>query len=315
MNYWLDIRLKIRDFFRRHKKKIYIAICIWAVVFAVNYFMKNRKKIELPFTTYQPHSPVIDTTDAVPEKYKEPISKLIESYIEYCNNKEYENAYNLLGTAFKELYCKDLESFKKYVDNNFKTKKIYNIQNFSNVNNVYIYNVRFMDDILASGTTDGYEYAEQKFAIREENGELKISLNGYCGAEDLNIDVEDDFLKIKVTRKDIEYDKEVYTVEVKNKTNYFAVLADNTENNEVLLQLPNERRKIKNITNANLVVLPHDTKTMKLMFTKYIYDNEEASSIIFDTIRILPEFTGETENAAKEKEKAIKLYSLTVNLK
>ena len=69
------------------------------------------------------------------------------------------------------------------------------------------------------------------------------------------------------------------------------------------------------MTNSNLVVLPNETKTRELTFSKYVYDKQEESSIIFNTIRVLPEFSGDTEKAAKEKEKAIKLYSLTINLK
>lgn len=315
MNYWLDIRLKIRGFFRKHKKKIVIILIVWSVIFAINYFLKDREKIELPKTTYEPHSPVIDTTDSVPESYKEPINILINNYFEYCNKKDYESAYNLLSSTFKNKYCDNLESFKKYVDNNFKTKKIYNIQNFSNVNNTYIYRIRVMNDILASGTTDGYEFTEEKFAIIQENGVLKISLNGYCWSEDLNIEAEDEYVKIKLVKKDVQYDKVTYTVEFKNKSQYYIVFADNTEKNEILLQVPAEKRNVKNMTNSNLVVLPNETKTRELTFSKYVYDKQEESSIIFNTIRVLPEFSGDTEKAAKEKEKAIKLYSLTINLK
>ena len=89
MDYWLDIRLKVRRFFRNHKKKIVIILIVWAIVIAINYYLKNRTKIIVPQTTYDPHSPVMDITDKVPEKYKEPISNLIsiiqyESLI-YCN--------------------------------------------------------------------------------------------------------------------------------------------------------------------------------------------------------------------------------------
>ena len=154
MDYWLDIRLKVRRFFRNNKKKIVIILIIWAVIIAINYYLKHRTKIVIPQTTYKPHSPVMDNTEKVPEKYKEPISNLIYNYVMYCNNKDYEAAYNLLSDKFKERYCNDIEEFKKYVDNIFATKKIYNIQNFSNINNTYVYRVRLLEDIMASETTD-----------------------------------------------------------------------------------------------------------------------------------------------------------------
>lgn len=314
MNYWLDIRLKIRSFFRKHKKKIVIILIIWAVIVAINYFLKNRPTIEVPKTTYEPHSPIMDTTDSVPESYKQPINNLINNYIEYCNNKEYENAYNLLSSAYKARYCDNIEDFKEYVNNEFKTKKIYNIQNYSNLNNTYIYKIHILDDILASGTTDEYTYIEDKYVIKEENGILKISLNGYCGSEDINVEADSEYLNIKILKKDIEYDKEIYTVEFKNKSQYFIVLADNTEESEISLQVAQEKREEKSIIGSNLILLPKETETREITFTKYFDDGQSASSLDFNAIRVLPAYSGKQENAEKEKEKAIKLYSLSINL-
>lgn len=314
MSYWLDVRLKVRGFFRKHKKKIIIILIVWAVIFAINYYLRNREEIVVPKTTYEPHSPVIDTTDEVPEKYKEPISNLIHNYVEYCNNREYENAYNLLSEAFKARYCKSIDDFKTYVDNTFATKKIYNIQNYSNINNTYVYRVRLLDDILASGTTDEYVYTEEKYVIKEENGILKISLNGYCGQEELNIEVEDEYMSIEIVKKDMEYDKTTYTVEFKNKTDNFIVLADSTTTDEIQLKLPSEVRSAKYMADSNLVILPNDTYTREITFDEYFDDKQEATNLILNSIRILPEFTGNEENAEKENENAIKLYSLTIDL-
>ena len=79
----------------------------------------------------------------------------------------------MLSNEFKSKYCNTLDGFKSYVDELFDEKKIYNIQNYSNVDNVYVYRIRLLEDILATGTTDGYEYKEEKIAIQKENGVLK----------------------------------------------------------------------------------------------------------------------------------------------
>lgn len=314
MNYWLDIRLKIRRFFRKHKKKIIIILIVWVIVIAINYYLKNRTKVIIPQTTYEPHSPVMDTTDKVPEAYKEPISNLIHNFVEYCNNKDYESAYNLLSEQYKARYCNNIDSFKIYVDNAFATKKIYNIQNFSNINSTYIYRVRLLEDILASGTTNEYVYTEDKYVIKEENGILKLSLNGYCGQEELNINVEDDNMQVKIIKKDIQYDKTAYTVQIKNKTQNFIVLADSTTYDEIQLKLPNELRTAKYMTDSNLVILPNETITREMTFDEYFDDNQEPTNLILNSIRILPEYTGDEEKAEAENENAIKLYSLSIDL-
>ena len=316
MNYWLDIRLKIRDFFRRHKKKIFIIIVIWGVIIAVNYYLKSleNNKVQKPITTYEPHTAVMDETGSVPERYKEPINVLIDSFVNYCNNKDYENAYNLLNSEYKSKYYSSLDEFKKYVDSKFKTKKIYNIQNYSNVNNAYVYNVRILDDILASGTTDGFKFDEEKYVLKIENGSLKLSLDGYIGEEQVGIQTEDEYFKIRINKKDIFYDKVRYNMEIINKTAYYIVLQDGTEDDEIQLQLQNEKRDLYALPNSNIVILPNATVQRNMSFEEFADENEKDVALLFNDIRVLPKFSGSKSKSASEKANAIKLYSLNINL-
>lgn len=314
MGFWLNLRLKVRDFFKKHKKKITIIIIIVGIVIAIDRFLGSRQVVEMPSTTYEPHSPVMDETAEVPEAYKQPINNLIDNYVNYCNNKEYENAYNLLSSDFKSNYCDNIEEFKKYVDQLYKEKQIYNIQNFSNVNGAYVYRLRLLNDILATGTTDGYEYKEEKVVIKEENGVLKLALNGYVGEENLGIVAEDEYMRIDIVKKQVAYTSETYTVEITNKTGNFIVLLDNTETDEIIMKVNGDSRGVNGLENGNLVVLPNSKKTLTLPFDQYYDDGVNPSALIFNAIRILPEFSGDINKAKEEKEKAIKLYSLTINL-
>ena len=314
MKFWLDFRLKVRKFFREHKRVIIIIVIIWGLIIAINYFLKGKQEPVKPITTYDPHSPVMDETDKVPDEYKEPINNLIDNYVNYCNNKEYENAYNLLSNEFKSKYCNTLDGFKSYVDELFDEKKIYNIQNYSNVDNVYVYRIRLLEDILATGTTDGYEYKEEKIAIEKENGVLKLSLNGYIGEKQLGIIAEDEYMRINIVKKDVTYEAENYTVEITNKTGNYINLLDNTESDEVVMKVNGDTRTVKGLENGNLVVLPNSKKTIQLPFDKYFDDGANADSLVFNAIRILPEFSGDKDKAKQEKDKAVKLYSLTINL-
>lgn len=315
MNYWLDIRLKIRDFFRRHKKKIAIVIIIWAIVIAVNYFLKNMEPAKVtPITTYDPHSPVMDETGSVPETYKEPINVLIDNYVNYCNNKEYESAYNLLSNEYKTKFLNNIEDFKKYVDVKFATKKLYNIQNYSNISGIYVYRVRFLEDILASGTTDGYSVNEEKIVIKLEDNILKLALDGYIKEEEIGIQAEDNYLKMKIISKDIFYDKVRYNVEFTNKTSNYIVLQDGTESSEIQLEITNEKRDMVGMSNSNLAILPNETIERTLTFEKFIEEDDSDVSIKLNAIRILKSFSGDINKAEQEKKDAIKLYSLTINL-
>ena len=315
MNYWLDIRLKIRDFFRKHKKKLAIIIIIWSVIIAINYFLKNVEHTnEIPITTYEPHNPVMDEGDRVPEAYKQPINVLIDSYVNYCNNKEYEKAYDLISNEYKKKFLNNIEDFKEYVNVKFSTKKLYNIQNYSNIDNTYVYRVRFLEDILASGTTNGYDYDEEKIVVKLEGDALKLALDGYIREEEVGIQAEDNYFKMKIVKKEIFYDKVKYIVELKNKTSNYIVLQDGTELSEIQLQLTNEKRDLVTRHDSNIVILPNQTKEITLNFGEFIEEEDNDIAIKLNAIRILPKFSGDINKAKQEKEKAIKLYSLTINL-
>ena len=97
--------LKMKDFWRKNKTKIIIALLIWLVIVIINYILKNVNVEITPKTTYEPHTAIMDDSK-VPEKLQNPIEELISKYINYCNNKEYENAYNMLLKA-QDLICQN----------------------------------------------------------------------------------------------------------------------------------------------------------------------------------------------------------------
>ena len=179
-------RLTIKGFFRKYGKKILVGLAIWGVVLLINYFV-GKYDMEYPKidTNYEPHNSVMESEETVPDKLKTPIEELIGKFVDYCNEKDYESAYNLLSTDCKNNIYHNIEDFKKYVDSVFPNKKIYNIQNFSNKDNVYIYTVKILNDILASGLSneeDSNVYSE-KYAIITENNELKLSIREYVGRQ------------------------------------------------------------------------------------------------------------------------------------
>lgn len=315
MDFWLNFRFKIRDFFTKYRLIIIIAIIVIAVIFTISFALtaNNARRIARENSIKNVQTPIIDTNEKLPEGHNDKINELISNYFNYCNNKEYENAYVLLNEEFKSIYFKNIKNFKTYIDAVFATKRMYNIQNYSNVNNIYVYNVRIMDDILATGTTENYQYLEDKFVIKEENGELKLSLNGFCKQEKLNIVAEDEYMKINILSKRISYDKETYVVQYTNKTNNYIVLANGEETAEFCLEIQGQTR-VADTSNSNIVILPNETTTKNISFEKYFDDGKTSTQFILNAIRVLPEYSGRSEKLENEMKKAIKLYSRTINL-
>lgn len=306
--------LKLKDFWRKNKAKVIIALLIWAVIIIINYILKNLKPEELPKTTYEPHTAVMDDSK-VPEKLQSPIENLIEQYINYCNNKEYENAYNMLSYDCIDNLYPNIEDFKTYIDGIFDDKKEYYIQNYSNVENTYIYSICIFEDMLATGLTGSeVKYYEEKFVIKNNNGNLELAIREYIGKEEKQSVYEDDYIKVAVQDMQQTYENQIYKVTITNRCEYPVVLADGTENNEILLGLKYENRNIKNLPRGGIVIYENQSKTFELKFTKFYDENETVQSLIFNAVRVLKSYSGREELRQSEMDNAVRLYSFEMEL-
>lgn len=310
---YTGIRLKIRNFIKRNRKIIIILLILWLLIMVVNQFFKNYSFQDFERTTYNEHQAIMDTGETVPEKLIEPINETIDTYFNYCNNKQYEEAYNMVSEECKKIYFPTLEDFKEYIDIVFDENKIYYLQNFSNYNGVYIYRMRIMEDLMATGLTnkDDLYFYEEKIALKEVDNKISLSLRQYITSENIEEIYEDEYVKIEVVSKDVFYEQEQYTIRVKNKTSNTVVLADSQENNEIILQVGSEMR-VLDVDNLFVVIYPDETQEYTLSFTKFFDEENVAEGLVFNAVRILPKYSGFEELKDYELSGAEKLYSIEI---
>ena len=126
------ILLAIRDFWKKYWKYIIIIAIVWIIVIMINTYLKNRPEEIIATNTYTPDTPVMDTGESVPETVREEVNNTIDTFFNYCNSKQYKNAYDMLTTDCQEyMYSDSLSEFMEYVDSVYTSQKIYNIQNYS----------------------------------------------------------------------------------------------------------------------------------------------------------------------------------------
>lgn len=314
MDFWVKLRLKVNGFFRKYKNVIILIIVIWAVIIAVNYLIKYLNDNKKPSTTYEPNKSVMDDS-TVPSKLQEPINEMISKFVTYCNNKDYESAYSQIDDDCKDALYPSIDEFKKYVDNIYKTKKVYNIQNFSNIGTNYIYDVRILDDIIATGTNNGgYVYYEEKFVMKNTKSGLKMSIGGFVGKEELKIVSEDEYLKFNIEYKLADYETETYVVTITNRSQYPIILQDNTLTDEIQLNIGTQKRSLQSETDNLIMINPRDTKTFNLKFTKFVDDGNKATELIFNAVRVLKSYSGDINLRQQETNDAIDKYSLNIKL-
>ena len=311
---FLKWRLKIRNFFKKYKRVIFIVLIVWLVIIAINFFLGRRSETPMLNTTYNPHEVVLTSDTEVPEKLQTPIEDTIDDYINKCNNKDYSGAFELLTTDCKiHVFGDSLDNFTTYASSVFPNKKRYSIQNYSNFGQAYIYNVKLIDDIIATGLTNQcYAYYEEKFAVKEEDGKIKLNVNDYMGFNDLKKVAEDDYLKIRVENKEEFYSFEIYSVKITNKTDKKIVLYDGIVGNELSLISGQDERNPINVKDT-ITLEPGETRTFEITFNKYYDESTKASEIAFNKIRIMTEqYTGTEETEEEELSKAERTYSITI---
>lgn len=314
MNF-VDLRLKIKHFFRKNKKIIFVIVIVWLFIFFINQVLKLYTPEPEIEDTYEPHVSVIDSSQKVPEKYQTNIEDLIEEYVNYCNNNDFDKAYNMLSKDCKEYAYPTYEDFIDHLKIVMYTPKKYSIQNYSNLDDMYIYSISYTDDFLATGLTNTeYSYTEEKMAFKEnEDGQLEMSVGNFIKHENINLSTENEYLKIDVKDRIVNYATEEYTIRFTNRTNYDIIISDYVEENEITLSLSNEVRGAEQ--HEDIVLGSNETKDVKIVFSKYVDDNDSSNFINFNNIRVLEDYYGEfSENTVIEDKiiNAIAKFSMNV---
>lgn len=313
---FIDLRLKIRNFIKRNKWKVLLFFVAWAILITISAILNNWKN-ETPITTYTPYEPIIDNGETMPKKWQDDIEKIIDQYISYCNQKEYDKAYELISESSRKKVYPTIDDFKAYVDYVFNEKKVYSIQNYSNRGNIYIYRIRLFEDILATGLTysDSLKYFEEKLIFTEKDGKLLLGVKEYIGDQEMDAIYEDEYMKITVTNKSIMYDSETYTVKIKNKTEHTIVLADDFSTKEIEIETKNGTKNMVTEGLQRPVYIPAETsRTCYLEFQNFYDEGYTATGIKFNSVRILRSYSGEEDKKEQELAEAVSLYSFTMPL-
>lgn len=312
-----DVRVKVRHFFKSYGKPIAIVILVILVLALINRFLMRRRYTSVPQTTYTPNVPILgSTTKEVPKEVANEFEKFIENYIGYCNNANFVAAWNLVSEDCKKNnFGNSYDTYVEYILQKFNgSYKRYAIQNYSNLDGKYIYNVKIFDDYLATGLTNQrFAYQEEKFTISyNSDKKLVCNVGNYMDSKDLNYMISNDYLRVEVTGVIEKYNFQIYEFNFINRTNYTVVIKDGlTGDWEVGLAVGNEIRST--IDDDIIIVLgPGESVNTELAFEKFYDSASTAKGIVFNSVRVMENYTGDFETAEAEVENAIDKFSMTI---
>lgn len=316
-----ELRLNIRNFFRKNKRLILVILLIWAIVFGVNTYLRLRPKVEPVEVSLEQHKAVINEKET-PKAVANVIEETIEKYVNYNNQAEYQLAFNMLSEECRHYsYQDDILLYMEYMYSKMPMPKNYSIQSYSTTTidneTVYIYEIRYFDDLLATGLSDqDYSFTSEKLAFYyDDDGQLQMSNGSYIYHEDIKSMTENEYLKIDVVDKVVSYSTEVYEVKFTNRSNYTVVVCDYEEEQEVLLVLPQETRG--KVETEHIVLNPGQTRVITFTFQKFADDNDQSQSLLFNSIRVMEKYSGTGDEVPEDVRKseidnAISKFSMTV---
>jgi len=314
-----DFKRRVRNFIKDHYKPVLIVVGIILALAIINRIMILNRYKGTPQTTYIPNVPVLDLGDTtVPTNVVNEFEQFIKDYIGYCNNRNYVAAWNMVSEDCKKNNFDDsYEEYVSYVQRKFTgNTKRYAIQNYSNINGKYIYNVKIFDDFLATGLTNmGYGYQEEKFTISYDNNKkLVCAVGNYIDARDINYMISNDYLRVEASKLIEKYNFQIYRINFINRTNNIIVVQDGRPGDwEIGLAIGNEIRAT--IDNDTKIILgPGESTTVELAFEKFYDSSNSPKGIIFNTVRVMEDYTynADYETGQAEIESAIDKFTMTI---
>ena len=111
MNIGAKLTLLLRNLMKKYGRTIAIVFGVWVVLFSMNQYLKNKDGENNTLSyTYNPDKPVMTQTSTLLNSDIEDINKVINKFFVYCNNKDYESAWDVLTDDCKEfLYENKIE--------------------------------------------------------------------------------------------------------------------------------------------------------------------------------------------------------------
>jgi len=247
-------------------------------------FIGNNENIIISKNIYNPSKTVIAGSNVSKKEYENDES-IVESFVNYCNEKKYEKAYELLTDDCKEVLYPNLDRFVTgYCKSIFQTSKEFNLQAWVNNGNFKTYKIRYTEDVLSTGNySDSVNYEDYITIVTI--GEIKkINLNSYIGRRPINKDKEIDELKIIVEQVDVFLNKVIYKVSVKNKTSN-TIQLDGLRKSKVAIGLStNGTINVANkyiLNEVNLTIQPRNEKEIKLEFANRYSSGDFGSELMF----------------------------------
>ncbi len=229
---------------------------------------------------------------------------LIEQFVEYCNNDQIQEAYDMLSDECKELLYPNINVFNQaYIKSIFYIDRMYSLQNWYIGTDIYTYYIKYTEDVLATGNVNSSENKGDYITIVNQDDKYYLNISSFIARQKENKTMSNNNVAITVNWIDMYMDYTTFNIKVKNNTEK-TICLDTKEDTSSTYIYDYNQVKYTSFLNENpieqLVIKKQQTSNLNIKFNKLYNQSRILKGISFqDIVLNYDEYMAKTE----EKEK------------
>ena len=288
---------KIIRYLNQNRKKIakytLIIFGILVMIQVLNQMFKSgigsssQQQNETRITYGSPSTAVVDSS-GVSQETKEEQMEEIKKFVDFCNNKEIDKAYEMITDDCKNIFYPTVNDFtEKYYNTYFNTQKMVMLQSWMTEGDYSTYRVNYTEaDVMSTGNISDSQI-ETYITVEEIDGVNKLNLNKFVYQDKIEKESDSDNVKIKINYVQKYIDYEVYDITIENYKDV-PILLDSRRNSKSTYLLGDNDVKytayMNEVARNDLVVNAKQSKTIKIKFNKMYNPDRVITSIVFTDI-------------------------------
>lgn len=288
---------KIIRYFNQNRKKIakytLIIFGILVMIQVLNHAFKSgigsssQKENESRITYGSPNTAVVESK-SVPQEVKETQMEEIKKFVDYCNNKQIDKAYDMLTNDCKNIFYPTVNDFiEKYYKTYFNTQKMVMLQSWMTEDDYSTYRVNYTEaDVMSTGNISNNQI-ETYITVEEIDDVNKLNINKFVYQDKIEKDSQLDNIKVKVNYVQKYIDYEIYDITIENYKD-IPILIDSRRNSKSTYLLDDNDVKygayMNEISRNDLVINAKQSKNIKVKFNKMYNPGRNIVSVVFSDI-------------------------------
>lgn len=317
--------LKIIRLYHQNRKKVWLALIIAifsiAMIHLLNQAYQEQAKSNMQKMAQQIEnqtkeengkekaSKSLTTGEKIQDRIKNESQEVLEQFIKSVCQNNIQEAYSYLTRECKQIQYPSVEIFAQSYCSEVIGKN-YDFQLWTVGTNLYVYQVKFMDDLLTTGKDTSKNYIQDYITIVKQDGFYRLNINQLIQVKQIDKTVETHDIVFQLKQAQTYLNNEIYEIQIANHTDKQILLDPKQEDNSVYVE-NSDGLKIRALLYENkaedLRIEPKETKTIKVKFNNTFNGNKSIQCVGFSQV-ILDQEAYQVDSERKEGTIEVEIY-------